>query len=100
MLFFQRLCKSECQAMGKRNFTAAMLSRSLSSAKIVQGECKVWENAVYHCYAEPQPIFCKDSARRMQSMGKRSFTAAMLSRSLSSAKIVQARAKDKKNKIF
>ncbi len=69
MLFFQRLCKSEGQAMGKRNFTAAMLSRSLFSAKIVQGECRAWENAVYHCYAEPQPIFCKDSAS--ESKGQR-----------------------------
>ena len=47
MLFFQRLCKSECQAMGKRSFTTAMLSRSLFSAKIVQARAKDKENKIF-----------------------------------------------------
>jgi len=34
-----------------------MLNRSLSYAKIVQGECRT--SSLLECYAEPQPILCK-----------------------------------------
>ena len=37
-----------------------LLSRSLSYAKIVQGECRT--SSLLERYAEPQLILCKDSA--------------------------------------
>ena len=40
--------------------------RRLSSAKIVQGECK--DASLLAIIAEPQPIFCKDSANREQNV--------------------------------
>ena len=46
-----------------------MLSRSLSYAKIVQGEC----NKNLFLIAEPKPILCKDSARRTQNKACFSF---------------------------
>ena len=36
-------------------------NRSLSYAKIVQGECR--DASLLAIFAEPQPILCKDSAR-------------------------------------
>ena len=38
----------------------------ISSAKIVQTECRA--SSLLVRYAEVQPIFCKDSANRMQSV--------------------------------
>ena len=36
-----------------------MLSRSLSYAKIAQGECRT--SSLLERYAEPKPILCKDN---------------------------------------
>ena len=32
----------------------------------MQGECRVWETQFYRCYAESQPIFCKEPTKNSQ----------------------------------
>ena len=58
----QRSCKANAERQACLN---VLLSRSLSYAKIVQGECRT--SSLLERYAEPQPILCKDKIIRDNS---------------------------------
>ena len=55
------LLQRSCKVSAKMQvYLRSLPNRSLSSAKIVQTECRT--SSLLERYAEVQPIFCKDSA--------------------------------------